>query len=157
LAQLPRGRRPEGRAKRSPCRVIFTMITATSSARALSGRIPTASVGSCELAVQAFVIGLFDQICSRSRLNVHIGRSQRSADGDVDVHAFRSVVVGTGAEVADQHVLACLETAHLERFMTPPESVLDTDVVVWYAAHYVHDAGIEVGNWVGPDLVPTGW
>jgi Cu2+-containing amine oxidase len=50
-----------------------------------------------------------------------------------------------------------LETAHLERFMTPPESVVDTDVVVWYAAHYVHDAGIEVGNWVGPDLVPTGW
>ena len=50
-----------------------------------------------------------------------------------------------------------LSTAHLEKFMTPPESVVDADVVVWYAAHYVHDAGIEVGNWVGPDLVPTRW
>lgn len=50
-----------------------------------------------------------------------------------------------------------LSRAHMEKFMTPPESVSDTDVVVWYAAHYVHDAGIEVGNWVGPDLVPTAW
>jgi Cu2+-containing amine oxidase len=50
-----------------------------------------------------------------------------------------------------------LSSAHLAKFMTPPESVVDTDVVVWYAAHYVHDAGIEVGNWVGPDLVPTIW
>jgi hypothetical protein len=29
--------------------------------------------------------------------------------------------------------------------------------VVWYAGHYVHDAGIEVGNRVGPDLVPSAW
>jgi hypothetical protein len=50
-----------------------------------------------------------------------------------------------------------LSRAHLERFMSPPESVVDTDVVVWYAGHYVHDAGIEVGNRVGPDLIPTGW
>lgn len=50
-----------------------------------------------------------------------------------------------------------LSGAHLERFMSPPESVVDTDIVVWYAGHYVHDAGIEVGNRVGPDLVPSGW
>jgi hypothetical protein len=50
-----------------------------------------------------------------------------------------------------------LSHAHLEPFMTPPESVVDTDVVVWYAAHYVHDASVEVGNRVGPDLIPTGW
>jgi hypothetical protein len=50
-----------------------------------------------------------------------------------------------------------LSRAHIEKFMTPPESVTNTDVVVWYAAHYVHDAGVEVGNWVGPDLVPTRW
>ena len=41
--------------------------------------------------------------------------------------------------------------------MSPPEAVADTDVVVWYAAHYVHDAGVEIGNRVGPDLVPSGW
>jgi hypothetical protein len=50
-----------------------------------------------------------------------------------------------------------LSRAHMEKFMTPPEAVADTDVVVWYTAHYVHDAGLEVGNWVGPDLVPTAW
>jgi len=50
-----------------------------------------------------------------------------------------------------------LSRAHIDKFMSPPESVVDTDVVVWYAGHYVHDAGIEVGNWVGPDLVPSGW
>jgi hypothetical protein len=50
-----------------------------------------------------------------------------------------------------------LSRAHLERFMSPPESVVDTDVVVWYAGHYVHDAGVEVGNRIGPDLIPMGW
>ena len=65
-----------------------------------------------------------------------------------------------GGEIDDgQHFTTDpnLSFAHLSKFMTPPESVYDTDVVVWYAAHYVHDAGIEVGNWVGPDLVPTRW
>ena len=50
-----------------------------------------------------------------------------------------------------------LSRAHIDKFMSPPESVVDTDVVIWYAAHYVHDAGVEVGNRVGPDLVPSGW
>lgn len=50
-----------------------------------------------------------------------------------------------------------LSRAQLERFMSPPESVADTDVVVWYAGHYVHDAGVEVGHRVGPDLVPSRW
>jgi hypothetical protein len=30
--------------------------------------------------------------------------------------------------------------------MLPTESVVDTDVMVWDAGRYVHDAGIEVGN-----------
>jgi hypothetical protein len=50
-----------------------------------------------------------------------------------------------------------LSRARLEPYMTPPEAVADADVVLWYAAHYVHDAGIEVGNYVGPDLVPERW
>ena len=50
-----------------------------------------------------------------------------------------------------------LSRAHIDKFMSPPESVVDTDVVIWYTAHYVHDAGVEVGNRVGPDLVPSGW
>ena len=50
-----------------------------------------------------------------------------------------------------------LSRAHLKRFMSPPEAVADTDVVVWYTAHCVHDAGVQIGNRVGPDLVPSEW
>ena len=50
-----------------------------------------------------------------------------------------------------------LSWVHLEPFMSPLEPVADTDVVVWYATHYVHDAGVEIGNRVGPHLVPSGW
>lgn len=50
-----------------------------------------------------------------------------------------------------------LSRAHLDRFMSSPEAVEDTDVVVWYAGHYVHDAGLEIGNRVGPDLIPSSW
>jgi hypothetical protein len=50
-----------------------------------------------------------------------------------------------------------LSRARLENFMSPRESVVDTDVVIWYAGHYVHDAGVEVGNRIGPDLIPLNW
>ena len=39
----------------------------------------------------------------------------------------------------------------------PPEAVADTDVVVCHVADYMHDAGVEIGNRVGPDLVLSGW
>jgi hypothetical protein len=74
--------------------------------------------------------------------------------GDLFVLRYRS------GELDDGQVFTTdpnLSRAHIDKFMTPPESVFDTDVVIWYAAHYVHDAGVEVGNRVGPDLVPSGW
>lgn len=74
--------------------------------------------------------------------------------GDLWVLRYRSSEIDDGQGFTTDPNLS---RAHLEKFMTPPESVADTDVVVWYAAHYVHDAGIEVGNRVGPDLVPTTW
>jgi hypothetical protein len=39
------------------------------------------------------------------------------------------------------------------------ESVLDEDLVVWYAAHFTHDvhAHTPVGHIVGPELVPVNW
>jgi hypothetical protein len=47
--------------------------------------------------------------------------------------------------------------AHLNRFVNG-ESIRDTDVVVWYAAHFTHDVHEhEVGHIVGPKLVPDGW
>jgi hypothetical protein len=41
--------------------------------------------------------------------------------------------------------------------MNPPEPVVDTDVVVWYAAHFVHDQAHESGARVGPELIPSDW
>ncbi len=74
--------------------------------------------------------------------------------GDLWVLRYRYGEIDDGQGFTTDPILS---RAHMDKFMTPAESVVDTDVVVWYAAHYVHDAGIEVGNWVGPDLVPTQW
>jgi len=52
--------------------------------------------------------------------------------------------------------------AHLDRFVNG-NSIYDTDVVLWYAAHFTHDihgdqdADEHHGHIVGPDLVPSGW
>jgi Cu2+-containing amine oxidase len=50
-----------------------------------------------------------------------------------------------------------LSRAHIDPFLTPPEAVTDTDVVLWYAAHFLHDQAHESGAKVGPDLLPSGW
>lgn len=50
--------------------------------------------------------------------------------------------------------------AHLDDFVNG-ESINDTDVVLWYSAHFTHDIHEEEdghhGHIVGPDLVPGGW
>ncbi|MCA1682491.1 MAG: hypothetical protein LC685_00575 [Actinobacteria bacterium] len=52
--------------------------------------------------------------------------------------------------------------AHLNQFVNG-EAISDTDVVLWYAAHFSHDIhaqeeeGEDHGHIVGPDLVPGGW
>lgn len=52
--------------------------------------------------------------------------------------------------------------AHLDDFVTG-QSIYDTDVVLWYGAHFSHDihaeqdAGADHGHIVGPDLVPGAW
>lgn len=48
-----------------------------------------------------------------------------------------------------------LSAAHLDTFRSPAELVANTDVVLWYAAHFMHDeaAGAGGSHWVGPDLV----
>jgi hypothetical protein len=47
-------------------------------------------------------------------------------------------------------------TAHIDHFKTMPELVANTDVVVWYAGHFLHDDTHNAGgsHWVGPDLLP---
>jgi len=48
--------------------------------------------------------------------------------------------------------------AHINRFING-ESIVDTDVVLWYAAHFAHDvhAAGDGSHVVGPELVPSGW
>jgi hypothetical protein len=51
--------------------------------------------------------------------------------------------------------------AHLDDFVNG-ESINDTDVVLWYGAHFTHDVHAEQpgqghGHIVGPDLVAGGW
>jgi hypothetical protein len=47
--------------------------------------------------------------------------------------------------------------AQLNRFLNG-ESIRDTNVVLWYAAHFTHDLHEhEVGHLVGPTLAPDGW
>jgi hypothetical protein len=48
-------------------------------------------------------------------------------------------------------------TAHIDTFKNPPEPVTDTDVVLWYAGHFLHDQAHEAGDKLGPDLVPSNW
>ncbi len=46
--------------------------------------------------------------------------------------------------------------ANLDKFING-ESVFDQDVVIWYAAHFTHDIGINTGEIVGPELRPFNW
>jgi hypothetical protein len=48
--------------------------------------------------------------------------------------------------------------AHIDGFVSG-ESVNDTDVVVWYGAHFKHDESHGEGgsHIVGPDLRPVRW
>jgi hypothetical protein len=50
-----------------------------------------------------------------------------------------------------------LARAHLDHFLNG-ESISNTDVVLWYAAHFTHDVHqTEAGHIVGPQLVPGHW
>ncbi|MCA1716655.1 MAG: hypothetical protein LC781_07270 [Actinobacteria bacterium] len=46
--------------------------------------------------------------------------------------------------------------AGLDRFVNG-EDVFNQDVVIWYAAHFVHDVHEEAGHYVGPVLRPARW
>jgi hypothetical protein len=47
--------------------------------------------------------------------------------------------------------------AHLDGFVNG-QSIQDTNVVLWYAAHFTHDVQENhVGHIIGPKLVPDGW
>ncbi len=62
---------------------------------------------------------------------------------------------GVSAITASQSVTQ----AHLDQFDND-ENLLDTDVVVWYAGHFMHDENAphpHQGHIIGPELRPTNW
>ena len=52
---------------------------------------------------------------------------------------------------------AAQSIAKLDKFKSPAESVANSDVVLWYAAHFRHDLAHESGDWRGPLLRPVNW
>ncbi|ESU20474.1 hypothetical protein FEDK69T_29970 [Flavobacterium enshiense DK69] len=46
--------------------------------------------------------------------------------------------------------------AHIDKFVNG-ESIVNKDVVVWYAAHFTHDLKVETGHIVGPTLKCVKW
>ena len=49
--------------------------------------------------------------------------------------------------------------ANLDKFLATKENINGQDIVVWYAAHFLHDetSGEEVSHILGPELKPRNW
>jgi hypothetical protein len=54
----------------------------------------------------------------------------------------------------DDGAIGRSDAAALDELATPPESVLDTDVVLWYAVHQSHTPGGDHSRRLGPTLRP---
>ena len=82
------------------------------------------------------------------------GRADRFGVGDMWALRHRPGQIDDGVGFTTDPAQA---RAHLNRFVNG-ESIRDTDVVLWYAAHFTHDVQQHaVGHIVGPKLVPGGW
>jgi hypothetical protein len=76
--------------------------------------------------------------------------------GDIWVLRYHIGEIDDGVGVTKDPAKA---RAHIDVLATPPELVEDTDVVVWYAAHFRHDeehGSVLMSHVVGPDLIPIG-
>jgi hypothetical protein len=76
--------------------------------------------------------------------------------GDLWVLRYNGSEIDDGQPFTTDPVLS---RARLDPFLVPAQPVLDQDVVLWYAAHFVHDEthGHPGGHYVGPDLRPEHW
>ena len=84
-------------------------------------------------------------------------------DGSLDSYGVGDVwVLRYRGNELDDHVTSVGGTpemckAHLDNFLTG-EAIDNTDVVLWYGAHFTHDVHHEsVGHIVGPTLKPVNW
>lgn len=76
--------------------------------------------------------------------------------GDLWVLRYRGTEIDDGQPFTTD---PSLSAARLDPFRIPAESVTDSDVVLWYSAHFLHDEahGHPGGHYVGPDLRPERW
>jgi hypothetical protein len=82
------------------------------------------------------------------------GRSDSFGVGDLWALRYRPGQIDDGVGFTTDLSEA---RAHLNRFING-ESIRDTNVVLWYAAHFSHDVNEHhAGHIVGPKLVPDGW
>jgi Cu2+-containing amine oxidase len=84
------------------------------------------------------------------------GNASSYGVGDLWVLRYRSDEIDDGQPFTTDPALS---RARIDNFRTPAEPVTDTDVVLWYSAHFVHDEahGHPGGHYVGPDLRPENW
>ncbi|NUP22212.1 MAG: hypothetical protein HOZ81_40360 [Streptomyces sp.] len=74
--------------------------------------------------------------------------------GDLWALRYRSTELDDGQHFTTDPQLS---RARLDALRSPAEPLNDTDVVLWYAAHFTHDAAHSHGHLVGPDLTPENW
>ena len=76
--------------------------------------------------------------------------------GDLWVLRYRGTEIDDGQSFTTDPNLS---RARIDSFAIPAEPVVDQDVVLWYAAHFIHDEahGHPGGHYVGPDLRPENW
>ena len=86
------------------------------------------------------------------------------ADGDASSYGVGDLWVlrYRGTEIDDGQPFTTdpnLSRARIDSFAIPAEPVVDQDVVLWNAAHFLHDEahGHPGGHYVGPDIRPENW
>lgn len=76
--------------------------------------------------------------------------SDAYAKGDLWFLRYRSTEIDDAPIVGTE--------IQIDKYRTPPESIVNEDVVVWYGGHFTHaPLGPHVSHIVGPELRPVNW
>ena len=87
------------------------------------------------------------------------GNASAYGVGDLWVLLFRGSSpppIGEGDDGQGFTTNPASSMAHLDNFITG-DPVMNRDVVIWYAAHFLHAPGSTASHIVGPELVPSAW
>ncbi|MFI9168765.1 hypothetical protein [Streptomyces lincolnensis] len=90
----------------------------------------------------------------RLRPGTDDGTQDAHGVGDLWALRYRSAELDDGQAFTTDPQLS---RARLDLLRSPAEPLLNTDVVLWYAAHFTHDPAHPHGHILGPDLTPENW